>query len=278
MLKTTVIQMNSRNDKAANLRQLRELVEAAVAQDRPDWILLPEHCEWLGGSAGAPSVAEPSTGGETYSLLQDLARTNGVWIHGGSFYEQSPVAGKAYNTSVVFNREGVEVARYRKIHLFDVTTSDGARYHESSTVLPGGDVVVYDCEGITIGCAICYDIRFPELFQALGRAGAQMIALPAAFTQLTGRDHWEPLIRARAIETETWFLASAQWGNYDTPSGERESFGQSMIVDPWGRVISCAEAGVGWVSAEVDLSVLEQVRAQIPVWSNKVIHAPEGVA
>ncbi|ESQ82491.1 carbon-nitrogen hydrolase family protein [Asticcacaulis benevestitus] len=273
MLKTTVIQMNSRNDKAANLKQIRELVETAVLHDQPDWILLPEHCEWLGGSSGAAAVAEPSTGGETYSLLQTLARENKVWIHGGSFYEQSGIAGKAYNTTVVFNRTGTEVARYRKIHLFDVTTADGVAYHESATILRGSDIVTYDCEGLRIGCAICYDLRFPELFQGLMKQDADLIALPAAFTLLTGKDHWEPLIRARAIETETWFLASAQWGSYETPGGPRQSFGQSMIVDPWGAVVARASEGTGFVSAPIDMALSVRVRQQIPLALNKVLHA-----
>lgn len=273
MLKTTVIQMNSRNDKAANLNQICELVKAAVLRDQPDWILLPEHCEWLGGSSGAATVAEPSTGGETYSLLQTLARQHKVWIHGGSFYEQSGVPGKAYNTTVVFDRTGTEVARYRKIHLFDVTTADGTTYHESATILRGSDIVTYDCEGLRIGCAICYDLRFPELFQALMKQGADLIALPAAFTLLTGKDHWEPLIRARAIETETWFLASAQWGGYDTPRGPHQSFGHSMIVDPWGTVVARASEGTGFVSAPIDMDLSVRVRQQIPLALNKVLHA-----
>ncbi|MDV6330846.1 carbon-nitrogen hydrolase family protein [Asticcacaulis sp. 201] len=275
MLKTSVIQMNSRNDKAANLRQIRDLVTAAVEADQPDWILLPEHCEWLGGASGAAAVAEPSRGGDTYRLLQDLARTHKVWIHGGSFYEQSAIPGKAYNTTVVFDRAGNEVARYRKIHLFDVTTADGAQYHESATVLRGDDIVTYTCEGLRVGCAICYDLRFPELFQALMKRGADLIALPAAFTQLTGQDHWEPLIRARAIETETWFLAAAQWGGYDTPAGPRQSFGQSMIVDPWGRVVARAAEGTGFVSAPIDMALSDRVRQQIPVGQNKILHTAD---
>lgn len=271
MLKASVIQMNSQGDKASNLRSIATLVDEAVARDRPDWILLPEHCEWLGGSSGAPGVAEPGSGGETWTLLSGLARRHRVWLHGGSFYEQATEPGKAYNTSVVFDRDGREVARYRKIHLFDVTTADGARYFESRTIVPGTDIVLYDCEGVTVGCAICYDLRFPELFQALVARGAQLIALPAAFTLLTGKDHWEPLIRARAIETQTWFAAAAQWGSYSTPAGERQSFGQSMIVDPWGAVVARVSDGTGHASAFLDIDLLDRVRDQIPVGRNKAL-------
>jgi len=271
MLKASVIQMNSQGDKAANLRSIIDLVESAVARDQPDWILLPEHCEWLGGSAGAPDVAEPGTGGETWELLSALARRHRVWLHGGSFYERAAAPGKAHNTSVVFDRDGREVTRYRKIHLFDVTTVDGARYLESETVVPGDDIVVYDCEGVSVGCAICYDLRFPELFQALVARGAQLVALPAAFTLLTGKDHWEPLIRARAIETQAWVAAAAQWGSYPTPAGARQSFGQSMIVDPWGAVVTRVSDGVGYGSAFIDLDRLADVREQIPVALNKAL-------
>lgn len=271
MFKTSVIQMNTQGDKPANLRAIADLIERAVARDQPDWILLPEHCEWLGGSGGAPHVAEPERGGETYELLARLAREHGVWIHGGSFYEQAATPGRAYNTSVVFDRDGREVTRYRKIHLFDVTTADGARYHESATIEAGDAVVVYDCEGITVGCSICYDIRFPELYQALVARGAQLIALPAAFTLLTGKDHWETLIRARAIETQTWVAAAAQWGSYATPGGERQSFGQSMVVDPWGQVIARVSDGTGFASAYLDEALTARVRAQIPVSQNKAL-------
>ena len=271
MLKTSVLQMNSQGDKPANLHAIADLVERAVARDRPDWILLPEHCEWLGGSGGAPGVAEPATGGETYDLLAALARQHRVWIHGGSFYERSATPGRAFNTSVVFDRDGREAARYRKIHLFDVTTADGARYHESATIEPGDAVVVYDLEGVTVGCSICYDIRFPELYQALVARGAELIAVPAAFTLLTGKDHWETLIRARAIETQTWVAAAAQWGSYDTPAGERQSFGQSMVVDPWGQVVARVSDGTGFATAHIDRELTARVRQQIPVAHNKAL-------
>jgi nitrilase len=133
-----------------------------------------------------------------------------IFVHAGSIMERIEGEERIHNTSVVFNRQGEEIARYRKIHLFDVTTPDGAAYKESATVKAGDHVVTYDCEGVTIGCSICYDLRFPDPFQALAEKGAEIIALPAAFTLQTGRDHWEVLLRARAIETETYVCASAQ--------------------------------------------------------------------
>lgn len=271
MLRAAVIQLNTRSDKAANLAAIEAAVRTSVERDRPDWVQLPEHCEWLGGSAGAPAVAEPYQGGATWALLSRLARELKVWIHGGSFYEQSDNPGRAYNTTVVFDRDGVEQARYRKIHLFDVTTADGAKFHESATVDPGKAIVTYDCEGVTVGCSICYDVRFPELYQQLAHQGAQLIAVPAAFTLLTGKDHWEVLLRSRAIETECWVAAAGQWGTYPTPAGERQSFGQSMIIDPWGAVVARVSDGLGSASAPLDMTLLAKVRQQIPVAANKAI-------
>ncbi|EIZ77231.1 nitrilase/cyanide hydratase and apolipoprotein N-acyltransferase [Novosphingobium sp. Rr 2-17] len=272
MLRAAVIQLNTRSDKAANLAAIETAVRASVARDRPDWIQLPEHCEWLGGSSGAPAVAEPYRNGATWTLLSRLSRELKVWIHGGSFYEQSDNPGRAYNTTVVFDRDGAERARYRKIHLFDVTTADGAQFHESATVDPGKQIVTYDCEGVSVGCSICYDVRFPELFQQLMKQGAALIAVPAAFTLLTGKDHWEVLLRSRAIETECWIAAAGQWGSYSTPAGERQSFGQSMIIDPWGAVVARVSDGLGSASAVLDMNFLAKVRQQIPVAANKAIH------
>lgn len=271
MFKICVIQLNSQDDKPANLRAIAAQIDSAVALDRPDWILLPEHCEWLGGSSGAPDVAEPSVDGETYQMLSRLAASHRVWIHGGSFYEQAGTAGRVHNTSVVFDRDGREAARYRKIHLFDVTTADGARYHESATVDAGDRIVTYDCEGITVGCSICYDVRFPELYQTLATRGADLITVPAAFTLMTGKDHWETLLRARAIETECWVAAAAQWGRYPTPQGERQSFGHSMVVDPWGQVVARVSDGTGIAAARLDPALTARVREQIPVFANKAL-------
>ena len=264
MLRASVIQINSQADKSANLAAIAAAVRASIARDRSDWVQLPEHCEWLGGSSGAPSVAEPATGGATWSLLSSLAREHRVWLHGGSFYEDAG-NGRVFNTTVVFDRDGAERARYRKIHLFDVTTADGARFHESATVDAGDAIVTYDCEGVSIGCTICYDLRFPELYAALAARGADLIAVPAAFTLLTGKDHWEPLLRARAIETQCWIAAAGQWGSYPTPAGQRQSFGQSMIVDPWGAVVARVSDGLGSAGCAIDLDLVAQVRSQVPV-------------
>lgn len=207
-MKISAIQMNTRSEKAANLVQARELAAHAVARDRPDMLVLPEVFAFMGASvedkrAAAEELPEiGGTGGDAYETLRGIARDHGVFVHGGSFVERDGDA--FFNTTIAFDRDGTELARYRKIHLFDVTTPDGRSYRESDTFGAGRDVVTYDADGTTIGCSICYDLRFAELYRALAEAGADIIMVPAAFTLQTGKDHWEVLLRARAIETQTF--------------------------------------------------------------------------
>src|SRR5262249_29480073 len=271
-MKVSLIQMNSISDKPANIAAAKALIEKAVAEEHPDWVLLPEHFDWAGGTtADKLRNAEPVPGGPAYTMCQELARTHKIFVHAGSLMERVEGENKIHNTTVAFNREGKEVARYRKIHLFDVTTPDGAEYKESASVKPGREVVTYDCEGITVGCSICYDLRFPELFQQLAKKGAQLIALPAAFTLMTGKDHWEVLLRARAIETEAFVCAAAQTGAHNAGNEKRLTYGHSLVVDPWGHVAAKASDGVGVVSSRIDLAQVGKVRAQIPVHQHKVL-------
>ena len=151
-----------------------------------------------------------------------------------------------------------------------MTTPDGTSYKESQTVKAGDKVVTYDCEGVSVGCSICYDLRFPDLFQALAEKGAEIIALPAAFTMLTGKDHWEVLLRARAIETETYVCASAQTGSFAVGNEQRHTFGHSLVADPWGHVVAKASDGVGIVSARIDKAQVKRVRGLIPVAEHRV--------
>ena len=270
-MKVSLVQMNSINDKAANIAAARALIERAVAEEAPDWVLLPEQFDWAGGVKGDKAAnAEPLPGGPAYSMAQELAAKHRIFVHAGSIMERIAGDDRIHNTTVVFNRQGDEIARYRKIHLFDVTTPDGASYRESATVKAGEAVVTYDCEGVTIGCSICYDLRFPDLFQALAEKGAQVIALPAAFTLQTGKDHWETLLRARAIETETYVCASAQTGSFSVGNEQRQTYGHSLVADPWGHVVAKASDGVGVVSTRLDMAVLDRVRRLIPVAQHKV--------
>jgi nitrilase len=269
-MKISLIQMNSISDKAANIAAAKALIEKAVAEEGPDWILLPEQFDWAGGVKGEKALnAETLPGGPAYSMAQELAARHRVFIHAGSLMERIEGDERIHNTTVVFDRKGDEIARYRKIHLYDVTTPDGKAYNESATVKPGDAVVAYDCEGVRIGCAICYDLRFPGLFQALVDRGAQVIAVPSAFTMQTGRDHWEVLLRARAIETQTYVCAAAQTGAYKSNNEKRETYGHSLVADPWGLVVAKASDGAGVVSTRIDRELIQRVRSFIPVAAHK---------
>ncbi|MBI4182406.1 MAG: carbon-nitrogen hydrolase family protein [Proteobacteria bacterium] len=271
-MKVSLIQMNSQENKGANLKRAEVLVEAAIAEDRPELVVLPEMFTCLTESAEVRRAsAERLPDGESYAMLQGLARKHRVWIHGGSLIELPEEGGeKVYNTTVAFDSTGKEVARYRKIHLFDVTTPDGKQYRESASIGRGSEVVAYDGpNGAHIGCSICYDLRFPELYQALARKGANVIMVPAAFTLMTGKDHWEVLLRARAIETECYVLAPGQCGTY--ANGTRANYGHSLAVDPWGHVIAKAMDKVGFISARLDFSYLDTIRANLPVMKHKAL-------
>lgn len=269
-MRIAVVQTNSIDDKAANLRAAERLIAAAVAEDRPDMVVLPEVWAFQGGSLEARRAsAETIPGGEAYAFLAEAARRHGVWVHGGSFFERD--ADKLYNTTVAFDRAGHEVALYRKIHLFDVVTPDGREYRESETVGRGGELVTYEAEGVRIGCTICYDLRFGELYRGLAAKGAQVLMVPAAFTLQTGKDHWEVLLRARAIENACWVVAAAQVGTYPTPKEPRACWGHSMIVDPWGHVVARVTDRPGIATARVDLGYLTKVREMIPVHQHRVL-------
>jgi deaminated glutathione amidase len=270
-MKVSLVQMNSISDKVANIASAKALIERAIAEEKPDWILLPEQFDWAGGTrADKLANAEALPGGPAYSMAQALARENKVFIHAGSIMERIEGENRIHNTTVVFNRAGEEIARYRKIHLFDVTTPDGASYKESAGVKAGDAVTTYDCEGVTVGCSICYDLRFPDLFQALAEKGAEIIALPAAFTMQTGKDHWETLLRARAIETQTYVCAAAQTGRFTVGNEQRQTYGHSLVADPWGHVVAKASDGVGLVTTRLDPAVIAKVRQMIPVAAHKV--------
>jgi deaminated glutathione amidase len=266
-MRVAVVQMNSQETKDANLRQAESLIDGCVAAERPDLIVLPEVFTLMGENRGAKLVAAEDEGaGEAWKMLADRAKRHGVHVHGGSILERAS-ADKLFNTTYVFDPAGKQIAKYRKIHLFDVTTPDGQSYRESASFEAGSEVVTYKAGDATIGCTICYDLRFPELYQALAKKGADVIIVPAAFTLQTGKDHWEVLLRARAIETETYVVASAQAGTH--ANGTRACWGHSLIADPWGLVLARAQEGIGFASARIDLGYLRTVRGRIPVMEHK---------
>lgn len=275
-MRIAVIQMNSGPDKGQNLAAAKALLEEAIAEERPDLVSLPETFTVMGGgTSGRREAAEPIPGGAAYTMLQGLAREHRVNVHGGSFFEELP-DGRLANTTVVFDRRGDEVARYRKIHLFDITTPNGDAYNESDYTMPGRDVVTVDLDGVRVGLAICYDLRFAELFLALRQQGAELIMLPAAFTLQTGKDHWEVLLRTRAIETQCYVAAAAQVGSYPAGSGVRYTYGNALIADPWGQVLARVSDRPGHAAATLDKAYLELVRQRIPAESHRrlPLHRP----
>ncbi|MCY4463774.1 MAG: carbon-nitrogen hydrolase family protein [Albidovulum sp.] len=271
-MRATVIQMNSRTDKAANLAEARRLCSEAVKADKPDLVVFPEMMAFLGGSVkDRQASAERIPGGETFETLRALAVEHGIAVHGGSFYESTEDSELIYNTTVAFDPSGNLIAKYRKIHLFDITAPDGVEYKESAVVGRGSEISTFDLGGVRVGCSICYDIRFGELYRMLAERGADAIVVPAAFTLQTGKDHWETLLRARAIETQTYIVAAGQWGSYPTPDGMRSNWGHSMIVDPWGHVVAQVSDTTGFASAFIDSEYISKVRSSVPVHRHRVL-------
>ncbi len=272
-MRVSVIQMNQGSDKAANLASAEALVGAAVAADRPGLVSLPETWTNLGGGRDSrraaaevlPAVGE--TGGAAYELLRGLARRHGMFVHGGSIIEDG--GEKLFNTTLVFNPAGEEVARYRKVHLFDIVAPDGTGYRESALYGAGEELVLFEAGGIRFGCTICYDMRFAEQYVALRRAGAEAILVPSNFTLQTGKDHWEVLLRARAIETQCWIIAAASYGQYEERGAARSVYGHSLVADPWGHVVAKCSDGVGWATARLDEALTARVRRDMPVLEHR---------
>ncbi|MDR0578448.1 MAG: carbon-nitrogen hydrolase family protein [Candidatus Accumulibacter sp.] len=267
-MKATLIQINSQDDKAANLATMERLIDEAVEKERPDLIVFPEYCAFLSADSEAQRASgEPFPSGESFRRMAAKAKAHKVTIHAGSMVEAD--GDKRYNTTGVFGPQGEVLAKYRKIHLFDVVVPGGIRYLESEMVSRGSDIITYRLGEFVIGCAICYDVRFPEIFRGLRDAGADIIVLPAAFTAQTGKDHWEVLARARAIETQTYFLATGQV--FTHAEGKKACWGHSMIVDPWGAMVAQASDRVGFVSARFDKAYIEQIRVNVPVDKHHVL-------
>ncbi len=254
-----VAQMDSTGNRSDNLRKMEEMTKKA-ASEGADLILFPEHADYLGKPIGPHAEAD---NGKSAQTLSRMASENNIWLHCGSIPERNP-EGKPYNTSLFFDRYDNLVAKYRKIHLFEVDISNGPRVNESDVIAAGEKAVVVDTEFGQVGFAICYDLRFPELFHKLADQGAELIFLPANFTALTGEAHWEVLIRARAIENTCYIAAAGQVGR----KPDFESYGHSMIVDPWGRILAEQEEGEGLIFADFDTDVLAQVRGQMPSLKN----------
>ena len=264
IMRVAAIQMHSSDIKADNVEQALALI-ARAANYGATLVALPEVWTYLGDTAGVAGVADDIPGPLT-ERLAEAARRHGIYLHCGSIYERVAGEPRAFNTTVVLDPDGDIMARYRKIHLFDVNIGGNVAFTESETIAPGHETVVVDLGGVKLGLAICYDLRFPELFRMLALDGAELIAMPAAFTQFTGKDHWEVLLRARAIENQVFMLAPNEHGRH--PGGS-VTYGRSMIVDPWGTVLATAPDGPGVVVADCDLNTLARIRREVPSLANR---------
>jgi len=260
-MKLAAIQMASGPQVAANLNEAGRLM-AKAASAGAGLVVLPENFAIMAlNDADRLSVAERDGAGPMQDFLASAARQHGVWIVGGTIPLLASDAKRVRAACLVFNDRGERVARYDKIHLFDVRLDNGEEYNESSAIEPGTDSVVVESPFGRLGLAVCYDLRFPELFRQLLDRGAQIIAVPSAFTLHTGRAHWEVLVRARAIENLVTVVAAAQGGYH---LNGRETYGDSMIVSPWGEVLDRLPRGSGVVVAEHDTRLAEQTRTLFP--------------
>jgi predicted amidohydrolase len=263
-MRVAVCQLNSREDRDHNLAVARDLLERAAAAGA-ELAVLPEYVDYLGPGKTAPKPE--GIDGEFAAFFASAARELGLWVHAGSFHEAGPDEDRTYNTSLVFDPHGSLVASYRKIHLYDVEIAGRVSYRESRSVAPGAETIVVDVAGVRTGLSICYDLRFPELYRRLAVQGdARVLVVPAAFMLHTGRDHWEVLLRARAIENQCYVVAAGQIGDHEPG---RTCFGRSMIIDPWGTVLAQAPDTVGMVTADLDLARLEQIRSELPSLANR---------
>ena len=262
-LPVALVQLAATGDVAANIATAAGLADEAAAGGAR-LVALPEYLQYRGPDDGFRASAHPIPGPHTEPFAQ-VARRRDVWILLGSTAETSADPARPYNTSVLIAPDGSLAATYRKVHLFDVDIDHGPVDTESARVTPGDGLVCAAVDGVTIGLSICYDLRFPELYRSLALAGAGILMVPAAFTERTGRDHWEVLLRARAIENGAFVLAPAQIGG---PPGQ-PAFGRSMVIDPWGTVIAQAPDAVTIVRADLDLDRIAQVRRGIPALANR---------
>lgn len=265
-LRIAAVQMNTGSDKERNIETGLGLIDRASAEGAR-LIALPEVWTYLGTEEGGIEAAEPIPGPVT-DRLAERARRHDVYIHAGSIQERiDGDPARTWNTTVLIDPSGEIIARYRKIHLFDVVLDGVAAYQESATVAPGDEIVTAQVDDLTVGLTICYDIRFPELYRILALAGAELILQPAAFTMTTGKDHWETLIRARAIENTVYLCSPAQVGQH---GDGHWCYGRAMIVNPWGTVLATAPDEETVIHATIDKATLARIRRQVPSLANRM--------
>jgi predicted amidohydrolase len=271
-LKIAAIQMNSGDDVAANLRAASVSLSGA-ATDGVGLAVLPENFAFMGADeSGRTRIAETEGTGPIQGFLADMASRTGMWIVAGTIPLRSDERSRPYASCLIFDDVGQRVGRYDKIHLFDIgIPGSDERYCESANTKPGTAPLVIDTPWGGMGCAVCYDLRFPEMFRYLGEEGMDFLVLPAAFTFATGQAHWNSLLRSRAIENLCYLAAAAQTGSHP---GGRRTYGHSMIVDPWGEIVAGESRALddemtGLISADFDMDRLEDIRRQFPALSHR---------
>lgn len=258
-----MVQMDSQNDKGENLRQACAWIDEATARGAKV-VCFPEVMNLIGKNVGEGGGREQIPG-YTTEILCKKAAEHGIYIHGGSITEELEGERRSANTSVFISPEGTILASYSKLHMFDITLADGTPFNESARVRPGQEIVTVETELGIFGMSICYDVRFPELYRLMALRGAQVIFVPSSFTMPTGKDHWEPLLRARAIENGCYIVAPGQIGTKPAYT----AYGNSLVADPWGTVIARAKDMPGVIYAEIDLDYLDKIREQIPSLDNR---------
>lgn len=278
-MRISLLQCQSSRDVSANLlfieSQLEELTRDRLQWDKdaPHLVVLPE-CSLLFGGHESQQLAYA---GDSHlsplkSALSALAARYCVYMVAGTIPALA-ADGRVYSRCYLFDDKGDTLGQYDKLHLFDVDVADGTKqYRESETFCPGNHISVIDTPFGKIGLTICYDLRFPDLFRALRLAGAEIITVPSAFTKVTGEAHWQVLLQARAIETQCFILAAGQWGAHN--EGSRETWGQSMVIGPWGEVIAEQKTGTGWVHADIDVAEVHSIRSKMPVAQHNRFTAP----
>jgi len=262
-VRVAAVQLNSNGEKARNLAVAERLVRAAAA-DGAELVALPEKWNLLAAGEEMTAGAEPLDG-PSLGAARAWARELGIHLLAGSIAERSDDGGRSFNTSVLIGPDGADLTTYRKIHMFDVEVG-GVVYRESEHEQAGEEIVSAAVDGVELGLTVCYDLRFPELYRILAVRGARLIGVPSAFTAATGRDHWQVLLRARAIENQAFILAPNQIG--EAPP-DFNSYGRSAIVDPWGVVLATAPDEECFAAAELDLAAQERVRERLPSLANR---------
>lgn len=260
-----LVQMCSGTDVDANLAAARRRI-AEAASEGATLVALPENFALMPDGAGALIACARDRADDIDAFLADRAREHGVVLVGGSFPVPSPDADRIYGTCRVYGADGARLASYDKMHLFDVVVSDTESYRESAYTAPGTEIVDVATDVAHLGLSVCYDVRFPELYRELVGRGAQVLSVPSAFTVPTGRAHWEVLLRARAIENQCFVIAPAQVGEHENG---RRTYGDSIVIGPWGDVLARLPEGEGICCADIDPAVLEKIRERLPALSHR---------